>query len=233
MVSPKERMRIYFLGADDGACSEAFQHFPAAAVHPVPDDQLLASQIGRPDDLEIPRCLVWSLPLMRGLAAHRRLRADGIAIPTVALIDPGETAAGTQPHSCETTFVLRPGHVPTLIEHVWNALQLDTTLIPARRLRARFQLQLSTLSEREREVLELLITGRSTKEIGSGLFIGTQTVLKHRASILKKLGVRNDVELALKVRQHRDAPACLKTCELGRPETAGASYSLAALPTLN
>ena len=217
MVSATERMRIYFLGADDPTCLEAFQHFPSAAIHPVPEDQEIVSRITGGDGLEIPRCLVWSLPMARGVAAHQRLRAGGVTIPTVALIDPTEAVPGPPAHSCETAFVMKPGSVPAIVDRVWNALQLDTALMPARRARIRFQLQLTTLSHREAEVLELLITGRSTKEIGSELYIGTQTVLKHRSSILKKLGVRNDVELALKLRQHRDASTCLKACELGLP----------------
>lgn len=230
MVSAKERMRIYFLGGDDSTCLEAFQHFPAAAVHPVGEDQELVSRIAGADDLEIPRCLVWSLPLARGVAAHQRLRAGGVTIPTVALIDPAEAGQGPPAHSCETAFVMKPGTVPAVVDRVWNALQIDTALMPARRTRTRFQLQLSTLSLREAEVLELLITGRSTKEIGSELYIGTQTVLKHRAAVLKKLGVRNDVELALKLRQHRDAPTCLKTCEFGLPLSPGATATAAMPP---
>lgn len=55
--------------------------------------------------------------------------------------------------------------------------------------------------------MELLIRARNSKEIASVLGIGVQTVLKHRAHVLRKLDVRNDVELALAVTSLRIASA--------------------------
>jgi DNA-binding NarL/FixJ family response regulator len=52
-----------------------------------------------------------------------------------------------------------------------------------------------TLSTREKEVLTLLAEGRSSKEIADLLFISTRTVEHHRASINKKLKIRNLVDL--------------------------------------
>jgi DNA-binding NarL/FixJ family response regulator len=52
-----------------------------------------------------------------------------------------------------------------------------------------------TLSTREKEVLTLLAEGKSSKEIADLLFISTRTVEHHRASINKKLKIRNLVDL--------------------------------------
>lgn len=52
-----------------------------------------------------------------------------------------------------------------------------------------------TLSTREKEVLTLLAEGKSSKEIADLLFISSRTVEHHRASINKKLKVRNIVDL--------------------------------------
>lgn len=49
----------------------------------------------------------------------------------------------------------------------------------------------SPLSEREREVLKLLVQGRSTKEIADALHISKSTVDTHRRNILDKLGCEN------------------------------------------
>lgn len=48
-----------------------------------------------------------------------------------------------------------------------------------------------TLTDREREVLKLVATGLSTKEIASQLDISTRTVETHRANLMRKLGVRS------------------------------------------
>jgi DNA-binding NarL/FixJ family response regulator len=51
------------------------------------------------------------------------------------------------------------------------------------------------LSEREREVLQLVAEGRSSKEIAELLSISPATVETHRAHLLQKLGLRNTVEV--------------------------------------
>jgi DNA-binding CsgD family transcriptional regulator len=51
------------------------------------------------------------------------------------------------------------------------------------------------LSTREKEVLTLLGEGKSSKEIADLLYISSRTVEHHRASINKKLKVKNIVEL--------------------------------------
>ena len=52
-----------------------------------------------------------------------------------------------------------------------------------------------TLTDREREVVQLLTEGRSNKEVASLLHISVKTVETHRAAIMRKLGVGSIVEL--------------------------------------
>jgi two-component system, LuxR family, response regulator DctR len=52
------------------------------------------------------------------------------------------------------------------------------------------------LSEREREVMTLMISGKLNKQIAGELNIAIRTVEVHRARVLEKMGVRNAVELA-------------------------------------
>lgn len=56
-------------------------------------------------------------------------------------------------------------------------------------------LQLTDLSEREMQVLSLIASGKSTKEVADELFISTKTVDTHKAHILDKLGLKNTAEL--------------------------------------
>lgn len=57
------------------------------------------------------------------------------------------------------------------------------------------------LSEREQEILALVATGASNKEIASELFIAEGTVKNHVTNILGKLGVRDRTQAALKARE--------------------------------
>ena len=52
------------------------------------------------------------------------------------------------------------------------------------------------LSAREREVLELIVRGRSNKEIGSSLGVAENTVKNHVKVILGKLGVQDRTQAA-------------------------------------
>ncbi len=56
-------------------------------------------------------------------------------------------------------------------------------------------LQLTDLSEREMQVLNLIASGKSTREVADELFISTKTVDTHKAHILDKLGLKNTAEL--------------------------------------
>jgi DNA-binding NarL/FixJ family response regulator len=59
-----------------------------------------------------------------------------------------------------------------------------------------------TFTHREKEVLEMLVAGRSNKEIGSPLGIGERTVKAHVAKLLRKVGVQNRVELSVHALTH-------------------------------
>jgi DNA-binding NarL/FixJ family response regulator len=56
---------------------------------------------------------------------------------------------------------------------------------------------LEPLSEREREVLELLVRGHTNQEIGKTLYISVRTVDTHRAHIMRKLRLETRAELVL------------------------------------
>jgi len=51
------------------------------------------------------------------------------------------------------------------------------------------------LTPREREILQLLAEGNSTKEVGSRLYVSVKTVETHRQNIMKKLGLRSLADL--------------------------------------
>ncbi len=59
-----------------------------------------------------------------------------------------------------------------------------------------------SLTERERQVLELVVEGKSNKEIARALVISPKTVSVHRSNIMAKLGVHNSVELVRYVMKH-------------------------------
>jgi DNA-binding NarL/FixJ family response regulator len=54
-----------------------------------------------------------------------------------------------------------------------------------------------SFTDREKEVLELLVAGRSNKEIGAALGIEERTVKAHVAKLMRKVGVQNRIALSV------------------------------------
>jgi len=53
------------------------------------------------------------------------------------------------------------------------------------------------LTDREKEVLQLLAEGRTNKEVANILEVGVSTVETHRANLMQKLGLHNTAEIVL------------------------------------
>lgn len=84
-----------------------------------------------------------------------------------------------------------------------RAVHQGRTEVPPRiaeRLAARAQRQ--SLSPREQEVLQLLVRGRSNKEIGAQLFISEETVKSHLKTLFAKLKVRDRTDAAISAVRH-------------------------------
>jgi DNA-binding NarL/FixJ family response regulator len=60
----------------------------------------------------------------------------------------------------------------------------------------------ASFTDREKQVLELLIAGRSNKEIGSPLGFGERTVKAHVAKLLRKAGVQDRIALSVHALTH-------------------------------
>ncbi len=87
--------------------------------------------------------------------------------------------------------VWAPRHVlSTFIERVTSA---PGRIFPAGRV---------TFTDREKEVLEMLVVGRSNKEIGSVLGIEERTVKAHVAKLMRKVGVQNRIALSVHAITH-------------------------------
>jgi len=62
---------------------------------------------------------------------------------------------------------------------------------------ARLALVIASLTEREREILTLLASGRSNAELAKELYLSEPTIKTHLSSIFRKLGVRDRVQAVI------------------------------------
>jgi FixJ family two-component response regulator len=92
-------------------------------------------------------------------------------------------------------FLEKPFSRRTLLARIQEAIDRDVQQQHHTVRTAEMTARIEKLSARQREVFNLLVAGRHSKQIASELGIGEKTVAKHRAGVLEKMQVDNVVEL--------------------------------------
>ncbi len=137
-----------------------------------------------------PGCLILDLhmPGMSGLELQRSLAEKGFRLPIIMVSGDAEVAEAVQSMKQGSfEFLEKPIEPAELLVRVTEVLARDlgdaAELRKRRDLRKRFE----RVSEREREVLRLLVAGKSSKAIAGQIGISVSTVNNHRANLMKKL----------------------------------------------
>ncbi len=103
-------------------------------------------------------------------------------------------------------FLEKPFDDVVLIDRVEAALERDVSARAALASRHQLEAQLRQLTEREREVMALILDGKLNKQIAEALDISIKTVEVHRARVLEKMAVKSAVELAGRLSSLRQEP---------------------------
>jgi two-component system response regulator TtrR len=101
--------------------------------------------------------------------------------------------AALQRGACD--FIEKPFHNEDLLSRVTRALELDSQLAARQKRTSAISHRLAQLTQREREVMQLVVTGKLNKQVADQLDISMKTVEAHRARVMEKMGVRTLAEL--------------------------------------
>jgi FixJ family two-component response regulator len=148
-----------------------------------------------------PGCVVADLclPGLDGLSLQRTLFALGNARPVVLMTAYGDIATGV--HAMKegaVDFLVKPFDDEVFLEAVRSALDRDRyERLVLRELQA-VRGRLASLTPREHEVLEHVVTGRLNKQIAADLGITEKTIKVHRARAMEKMGVSSLAQLVRK-----------------------------------
>ena len=148
-----------------------------------------------------PSCLVLDvrMPGTSGLVMFERLVERGLLrlLPVIFLTGHGDvpTAVAAVKRGA-FDFVEKPFSNNALVDRVEQALQRSADALAARRGHDQLHKALAELTEREREVMRLVVEGRPNKLIADALDISVRTVEVHRARVFDKMDVKSAVELA-------------------------------------
>ncbi|MBX3395478.1 MAG: response regulator transcription factor [Phycisphaerae bacterium] len=143
-------------------------------------------------------CLILDiqLPGMSGLELQHELRVRRIDIPIIIITGAGDIEMARNAFkSGVVDFVTKPFRPAELLESIDRALARDAENRRVREVVVEAERRFSKLSAREREVVDLLVAGKSTKEIAYHLSLSPKTVDVHRANSMRKIGVGSIAEL--------------------------------------
>ncbi len=151
-------------------------------------------------DHERPCCLVLDLrlPDTSGLKLMQRLRERwNYCPPTIIITGHGDVPTAVQLMKMGVVdFLEKPFSPQQLLDQVQAALARDRQTRQRLAVRERMIDAIASLSQREREVLHELMTGKPNKLIAVKLNLSAKTVSTHRANILAKLNAQSLIEIA-------------------------------------
>jgi len=139
-----------------------------------------------------PRCLVLDvrMPGLSGVGLQERLNSKGIKVPVIVITGYANVPLAVQAMSNGAIdFIEKPFSRQTLLTRVQEAIDRDAQQRQHLARRAEVATRMATLSQREREVMGLLVSGNNSKHIASKLEISEKTVAKHRAKVFQKMQV--------------------------------------------
>jgi two-component system, LuxR family, response regulator DctR len=153
-----------------------------------------------------PSCLLLDvrMPGMSGLALFERLIERELigVLPVIFLTGHGDVptaVAAVQRGAFD--FVEKPFSDNALVDRIEQALAASRAQLEAARSHNEVARALAELTEREREVMALVIEGQPNKRVADALGISVRTVEVHRARVFDKMNVKSAVELANRLRQ--------------------------------
>jgi len=136
------------------------------------------------------------MPGISGLTVLDRLVADGVDQPVIMLTGHGTVELCRRAfRSGAAEFLEKPVDDQQLLDALQAAVQQHVRSRERSRDDRDARERHAQLSEREREVLGLIVAGLTNKEIGRALGVSPRTVETHRANLFAKLGAESLAQL--------------------------------------
>lgn len=133
---------------------------------------------------------------MSGIELFEQLRAQSFSLPVIFLTGHGEVPMAVEALKRGAyDFIEKPFGDKQLISLVDAALKHERDEHDSLELRGEVGRRFAGLTQREREVLRLILAGRLNKQIADELGISIKTVEVHRARVMEKMGANSVVEL--------------------------------------
>ena len=157
-------------------------------------------------DPDAPGCILLDvrMPGMGGRVLHEKLVEMGVEIPILFMTGFGEVSIAVDVlQKGAVEFLEKPIKGQDLLDRVQKSLDLDAKQRTRKRSREEKFRVLERLTPRERQVVDLILEGHSSKRIAYKLSVSSQAIDARRANAMRKLGVTSMAELVAFVLSHR------------------------------
>ena len=137
------------------------------------------------------------LPGMSGLELLQRLRDAGHRLPSIMITGNSDVPMAVEAMKAGASdFLEKPIRHSELLASVERALEQSKDANKLSAWRATAANRVARLTQRERQIMDLVLAGRPSKNIAADLGISQRTVENHRASIMEKTGSKSLPALA-------------------------------------
>ena len=193
----KAATNTIFLVDDDHVVRESVQNLLRSVGHIVEGFPSVEDCLERLQ-MESPAVLVLDvrLPGVSGLEFQRRLRSADDRIPVIFVSGYGDIPITVQAmKDGALDFLTKPFRDQAFLDAVQQALEVSEVYRVEMRGLAQVQGAYESLSQRERQIMGLVIQGKINKQIGASIGISEVTVKVHRAHMMRKMNACNLADL--------------------------------------
>ena len=145
-----------------------------------------------------PGCLILDvrMPGMSGLELQQQLNLRGAIIPVIFITGHGDVPMAVEAmQQGAFDFLQKPFRDQDLIDRIQRALAKDQADRVQLRERDRIKERMESLTAREREVLDLVTSGKPNKIMAADLGVSQRTVEIHRSRVMEKMGASSLAQL--------------------------------------
>jgi FixJ family two-component response regulator len=143
---------------------------------------------------DMPSCAVLDLmmPELTGLEIQEQLIARGEDLPLVFLSGQGDVPAATSAmRRGAVDFVVKPADESALLDAVTRALTQDAESQVRKRIEGVARERYARLTDREKQVCQLVAEGWLNKQIAAALGTAEKTIKQHRGRVMRKLEIQS------------------------------------------